>query len=128
MNQFQTLINDCLIQTKHVHSVAILVAKTGGVIASSPRFQILSREAEMFRDAFKHLTPTRERGFYFREEEFRCVRADRNSIYCKCGGHGLILLRTALFVIVATYSEGMSPGVCVEAVESLAKYLREKGK
>uniref|UniRef100_A0A4W4E9L0 Profilin n=1 Tax=Electrophorus electricus TaxID=8005 RepID=A0A4W4E9L0_ELEEL len=115
MNQFQILIHDCLIHTKHVESAAILVAKSGHVSA-------------MFIDAFKYLTIIREQGIFFDEKAFTCVRADRNSIYCKCGDNGLILVKTALFVIVATYNENMYPSVCVEASEKLAEYLREKGK
>ncbi|XP_035388635.1 profilin-4 isoform X2 [Electrophorus electricus] len=90
--------------------------------------QITHQEAQMFIDAFKYLTIIREQGIFFDEKAFTCVRADRNSIYCKCGDNGLILVKTALFVIVATYNENMYPSVCVEASEKLAEYLREKGK
>ncbi len=34
---------------------------------------------------------------------------------------GLVLVRTASLVIVATYNEHMYPSVCVEAVEKLGK-------
>ncbi|XP_024292261.1 profilin-4 [Oncorhynchus tshawytscha] len=128
MNQFQNLINDCLIDTKHVESAVILVAKTAAVTAASARFQVLPTQAQIFIDSFKHMTSTRERGFYFQDKAYTCVRADRNSIYCKCGTHGLILVKTALYVIVATYNDSMYPSVCVEAVEKLAVYLKEKGK
>ncbi|XP_076834694.1 profilin-4 [Brachyhypopomus gauderio] len=128
MNQFQMLINDCLIDTKHVENAAILVARSGRVTAVSSRFQLTPRDAQMFTDSFKRATLTREQGFSFEEKDFTCVRADRNSIYCKCGDNGLILVKTALLVIVATYNESMYPSVCVEAVEKLAEYLREKGK
>ncbi|XP_062302693.1 profilin-4 [Osmerus eperlanus] len=127
LNQFQIMINDCLIDTKHVENAAILVAKNGNVTAASARFQIVP-QAQMFTDAFKDLTATRERGFYFQEKSYTCVRADRSSIYCKCGVHGLILVRTTLYVIIATYNGSMYPSVCVEAVEKLAEYLKEKGK
>ncbi|XP_062863878.1 profilin-4 isoform X2 [Trichomycterus rosablanca] len=90
--------------------------------------EIHSKEVQMLTDAFKHLDATRGQGLCFKERKFRCVRADRNSIYCKSGGQGLILVKTALYVMVATYTESMYPSVCVEAVEKLAEYLREKGK
>uniref|UniRef100_A0A674A4N3 Profilin n=1 Tax=Salmo trutta TaxID=8032 RepID=A0A674A4N3_SALTR len=124
MNQFQNLINDCLIDTKHVESAVILVAKTAAVTAAS----VLPPQAQIFIDSFKHMTLTREQGFYFQDKAYTCVRADRNSIYCKCGTHGLILVKTAHYVIVATYNESMYPSVCVEAVEKLAVYLKDKGK
>ncbi|XP_038823670.1 profilin-4 [Salvelinus namaycush] len=121
MNQFQNLINDCLIDTKHVESAVILVAKTAAVTAASARFQVLPTQAQIFIDSFKHMTLTRERGFYFQDKAYTCVRADRNSIYCKCGTHGLILVKTALYIIVATYNDSMYPSVCVEAVEKLGR-------
>ncbi|XP_036448790.1 profilin-4 [Colossoma macropomum] len=136
MNPFQNLIIDSLISTRHVESAAVLAAKSGGIMAASPGLQVLPREARAFTGAFRRLAAVRERGlergpwgvFCFQEEEFGCVRADRNSIYCKRGGRGLVLVRTGLFVLVATYNEDMFPSVCVEAVEKLAEYLREKGK
>ncbi|XP_034153258.1 profilin-4 isoform X2 [Esox lucius] len=128
MNQFHNLINDCLIDTKHVESAAILVAKTATVTAASARFQVLPSQAQMFVDAFKNTTLTRERGFHFQDKAYACVRADRNSIYCKYATRGLIMVKTALYIIVATYNDSMYPSVCVEAVEKLAVYLKEKGK
>uniref|UniRef100_A0A4W5QWJ8 Profilin n=1 Tax=Hucho hucho TaxID=62062 RepID=A0A4W5QWJ8_9TELE len=125
MNQFQNLINDCLIDTKHVESAAILI---NYVTLHTVTLQVLPPQAQIFLDSFKHMTSTRERGFYFQDKAYTCVRADRNSIYCKCGTHGLILVKTALYIIVATYNDSMYPSVCVEAVEKLAVYLKDKGK
>ncbi|XP_030638689.1 profilin-4 [Chanos chanos] len=124
MNQLQILINDCLIDTKHVENAAIIVAKTGSVTAASTRFLISHQQAQVFVDAFKHLNETRDLGFYFQEKAFTCVRADINSIYSKCEGHGLILVKTTHYVVVATYNDSMYPSVCVEAVETLGKIHR----
>ena len=41
---------------------------------------------------------------------------------------GLIVARTNTLIIVAIYTEKMFPSVCVEAVEKLADYFREKGR
>ncbi|XP_062378266.1 profilin-4 [Sardina pilchardus] len=128
MNQFQHLINDCLIDTRHVEQAAVVVTKTATITAATTRFNISQQQAQMFVDAFKYLMSTRGHGFFFQERLYTCVRADKNSIYSKCGGHGLLLVKTALYIIVATYNENMYPSVCVEAVEKLAEYLREKGK
>uniref|UniRef100_A0A8C1G4V4 Profilin n=1 Tax=Cyprinus carpio TaxID=7962 RepID=A0A8C1G4V4_CYPCA len=121
MNPFPKLLEGCLIDTKHVESAAIFVAKTGEVTAVCPE------QTQTFLDAFKQVNVTRQRGLAFRSKHYTCVRADKHSIYTKCEGHGLILVRTALYVIVATYSQSMYPSICVEAVEKLAEYLREKG-
>ncbi|XP_018975937.1 profilin-4 [Cyprinus carpio] len=126
MNPFPKLLLGCLIDTKHVESAAIFVAKTGDVTAAS-NFTVCPEQTQTFLDAFKQVNVTRQRGLAFRSKHYSCVRADKHSIYTKCEGHGLILVRTALYVIVATYSQSMYPSICVEAVEKLAEYLREKG-
>ncbi|KAL1257961.1 hypothetical protein QQF64_011205 [Cirrhinus molitorella] len=89
---------------------------------------VCPEQTQMFLDAFKQVNLTRRRGLKFRNKQYICLRADRHSIYTKCAGHGLLLVRTALYVIVATYSQSMYPSICVEAVEKLAEYLRKKGK
>ncbi|XP_043118629.1 profilin-4 [Puntigrus tetrazona] len=126
MNPFPKLLEGCLIDTKHVESAAVFVAKTGDVTAAS-NFTVCPEETQVFLDAFKHVHVTRQRGLDFRNKHYTCARADKHSIYAKREGRGLILVRTALYVIVATYSQSMHPSICVEAVEKLADYLREKG-
>ncbi|XP_056122305.1 profilin-4 [Rhinichthys klamathensis goyatoka] len=127
MNPFPKLLEEGLINTKHVEGAVILVAKTGDLTAAS-NFTVCPEQTQMLIDSFKHLDVTRQRGLHFRNKLYTCVRADKHSIYTKCEGHGLILVRTALYVIVATYSQSMYPSICVEAVEKLAGYLSEKGK
>ncbi|XP_059376489.1 profilin-4 [Carassius carassius] len=126
MNPFPKLLEGSLIDTKHVESAAIFVARTGDVRAAS-NITFGPEQTQTFLDAFKQVNVTRQRGLDFRSKHYTCVRADKHSIYTKCEGHGLILVRTALYVIVATYSQNMYPSICVEAVEKLAEYLREKG-
>ncbi|XP_063080151.1 profilin-4-like [Engraulis encrasicolus] len=128
MNHFQNLIHDCLIETRHVEHAALLVTKSASISAVTSRFNLSPQNAQMFADAFKHLISAREHGFYFLERWYSCVRADKNSIYSKCEGHGLLLVKTALYIIVVTYNDAMHPSICVEAVEKLAEYLRVKGK
>lgn len=38
----------------------------------------------MMLDAFKNPPQTREEGIYFDDQQYKCVRADKNSIYGKC--------------------------------------------
>ncbi|XP_071781915.1 profilin-4 [Centroberyx gerrardi] len=128
MNQYQILINDCLIGTKHVETAALLLAKDASITAASPRCQISPQQAQLFTDSFKYTSTTREKGLHYQDRQYTCVRADHSSIYCKSDGHGLIIVKTLLYVLVATYNDNMYPSVCVEAVEKLAEYLREKGK
>ncbi|XP_019376388.1 PREDICTED: profilin-4 isoform X2 [Gavialis gangeticus] len=113
MNQMQALLNDCLLRTKHVEHAAIISLKKGTVYAST--------------FGFNNLLQVRREGLYFKEKQYRCVRADEYSIYTKKQDGGLVAVKTKLYIVVGTYSEGMYPSVCVEAVEKLADYLREKG-
>ena len=38
---------------------------------------------QMLLDAFKNPPQTREEGLYFDDKQYKCVRADKNSIYAK---------------------------------------------
>uniref|UniRef100_A0A3B3TC87 Profilin n=1 Tax=Paramormyrops kingsleyae TaxID=1676925 RepID=A0A3B3TC87_9TELE len=129
MNRLQILIDDCLIGTKHVGSAAILTIKNASVAAATARFNVsmCSKHCALCTLYYIFLF-TRERGLSFQDKSYTCVRADRNSVYSKSNAQGLILVKTSLYIIVATYNENMYPSVCVEAVEKLADYLREKEK
>uniref|UniRef100_A0A8D0HV76 Profilin n=1 Tax=Sphenodon punctatus TaxID=8508 RepID=A0A8D0HV76_SPHPU len=75
---------------------------------------------------YKNLLQVRREGLYFKNKHFAWVRADDNSIYVKWQDQGLVAAKTDTYILLATYSQGMYPSVCVEAVEKLADYLREK--
>ncbi|EGV91876.1 Profilin-4 [Cricetulus griseus] len=64
---------------------------------------------------------TRREGLYFREKDYKCVRADDYSLYAKNENTGVIVVKTHLYLLVATYTAGMYPSVCVEATEKLGK-------
>lgn len=128
MNQLQNLLHDALISTDHVQHCAIIRRKDYSVRASSVGFNLYPDQVQMLLDAFKNPPQTREEGIYFDDRQYKCVRADKNSIYGKCDNRGLILVKTLSMLLVATYSESMFPSVCVEAVEKLADYFKEKGK
>ncbi|TRY59675.1 hypothetical protein DNTS_027411 [Danionella cerebrum] len=120
MNPFPRLLEDCLINTNNVESAAIIVSKTKNITGAC-NYTDSPEQTQKFLDAFKHLEATRRRGLVFRDQLYVCVRADQHSIYTKREGHGLILVKTSLYLIVATYSEDMYPSICVEAVEKLGK-------
>ncbi|XP_039388472.1 profilin-4 [Mauremys reevesii] len=127
MNQIQSLLNDCLIKTKHVEHAAIIKLKDETVWASTPGFNLQPQHALLLSSAFfKNLLHVRREGLYFKEQHYKCVRADECSIYLKNEDIGLIAVKTDSYILVATYSEGMYPSVCVEAVEKLANYFRDK--
>ncbi|XP_076466379.1 profilin-4-like isoform X2 [Babylonia areolata] len=128
MAQLQNLLHDALIATEHVQQCAIVHRKDCLVRAASVGFNLYQDQVQLLLDAFKNPPQTREEGIYFDDRQFKCVRADKNSIYAKCGRQGLILVKTLSLLLVATYTENMFPSVCVEAVEKLADYFKEKGK
>ncbi|XP_076445748.1 profilin-4-like isoform X1 [Babylonia areolata] len=128
MSQLQNLLHDALIASENVQQCAIIRRKDCLVRAASVGFNLYQDQVQMLLDAFKNPPQTREEGIYFDDRQFKCVRADKNSIYSKCGKRGLVLVKTITLLLVATYTESMFPSVCVEAVEKLADYFKEKGK
>ncbi|XP_006515204.1 profilin-4 isoform X2 [Mus musculus] len=70
---------------------------------------------------------TRREGLYFKEKDYKCVRADDYSLYAKNENTGVVVVKTNMYLVVATYTAGMYPSVCVEATEKLGEYLRKKG-
>ncbi|XP_067400787.1 profilin-4 [Emydura macquarii macquarii] len=127
MNQISSLLNDCLIKTKHVEHAAIIKLKDGTVWASTTGFNLQPQSALLLSYAFcKNLLQVRREGLYFTEKHYKCVRADEGSIYLKNEDEGLIAVKTNSYILVGTYSEDMYPSVCVEAVEKLADYFRDK--
>uniref|UniRef100_A0A8C8RVY1 Profilin n=1 Tax=Pelusios castaneus TaxID=367368 RepID=A0A8C8RVY1_9SAUR len=124
MNQVQLLLNDCLIKTKHVEHAAIIKLRDGTVSLAGVDSDISTDNALLFSYAFlKNLLQVRREGLYFKEKHYKCVRADESSIYLKNEDGGLIAVKTNSYILVATYSEGMYPSVCVEAVEKLGNYI-----
>uniref|UniRef100_A0A9L0JAH7 Profilin-4 n=1 Tax=Equus asinus TaxID=9793 RepID=A0A9L0JAH7_EQUAS len=75
----------------------------------------------------KNPLQARREGLYFREKDYKCVRADDHSLYAKNENTGVVVVKTHVYLLVATYIEGMYPSVCVEATEKLGEYLRKKG-
>ncbi|NXW45429.1 PROF4 protein, partial [Nyctiprogne leucopyga] len=67
----------------------------------------------------KNLLQVRRGGLHFKEQYYKCVRADEHSLYLQNVYGGLIVAKTKTFILVATYRVGMYPSVCVEAVEKL---------
>ncbi|XP_070567530.1 profilin-4-like isoform X2 [Ptychodera flava] len=128
MNQLQNLLHDALISTDHVLNCAIIRRKDSSLRASSVGFHLYGDQIQKFIDAFKDPPRTREEGLLFENNNYKCVRADKNSIYAKCEKIGLVMVKTHTLLILGTYNENMFPSVCVEAVEKLADYFKEKGK
>lgn len=46
-------------------------------------WQLYPDQIQVLLDAFKNPPQTREEGLYFEDKQYKCVRADKNSIYAK---------------------------------------------
>ncbi|WAR08309.1 PROF4-like protein [Mya arenaria] len=111
MNQLQNLLHDALISTEHVQQCAIVHRKDCSVRASSVGFNLYHDQVQILLDSFKNPPQTREEGIYFDDRQFKCVRADKTSIYGKCENRGLILVKTLTLLVIATYSDSMYPSL-----------------
>ncbi|XP_009857976.2 profilin-4-like isoform X2 [Ciona intestinalis] len=130
MNQLNNLLHDSLISTEHVEKCAILDRKEKEQRAGSPGFVLQKDQILSLQEAFKKCSMIRKEGICFEDKNYKCTRADKNSIYAKQlqSNDGMIITQTSTLLIVATYTEKMFPSVCVEAMEKLTDYFREKGR
>nr|XP_056721417.1 profilin-4 [Euleptes europaea] len=127
MNQAQCMLINGLTRTNHVANAALIKISDGKVLASTPSFKIHSQTKFLIDAFYKNLHQVRKNGLYFKAQHYTCVRADDIAIYGKGKDNGLVAVKTKSFILVATYTQGMYPSVCVEAVEKLADYFRAKG-
>lgn len=128
MNTLQSLLHDSLVGSGHVECCALVRRKDGAVKASSIGYEPSAEQVLALNEAFKNPSPCREHGIHFNGATYQCVRADKNSIYAKKEGSGFVAVRTGSMIVFGSYSSAMHPSVCVEAVEKLGEYFREKGK
>ncbi|XP_049758718.1 profilin-4 isoform X1 [Elephas maximus indicus] len=122
MSHLQTLLLDTLLGTKHVDSAALIKLQERSLCVASPGFNVMPSDVRTLVNGFaKNPLQTRREGLYFREKDYKCVRADDYSLYAKNENTGVVVVKTHLYLLVATYTEGMYPSVCVEATEKLGK-------
>jgi len=124
----QRLLHDALISTKNVAAAGLVQRKDGKVRGLTAGFGIQDFEIKAISTAFKDVAAARTTPLVINGKDHECIRADGQSIYAKDGKGGIVVARTAGNFLIATYEEGMHPSICVEAVEKLAGYFREKGQ
>lgn len=83
MNQLQNLLHDALIATSHVEKAALLNKEEYSIKAASVGFVLQDADVEIFIDAFQNPAMARERGIYYDDINYNCLRADDDSIYAK---------------------------------------------
>ncbi|XP_012869074.1 PREDICTED: profilin-4 [Dipodomys ordii] len=128
MSHLQNLLLDTLLGTKHVDSAALVKLQERSLCVASPGFTLMPADIQTLVNGFaKNPLQIRREGLYFKETDYKCVRSDDTSLYAKTENKGVIVVKTHLYLLVATYTSGMYPSVCVEATEKLGEYLRKKG-
>ncbi|XP_063771351.1 profilin-4 [Pseudophryne corroboree] len=126
MTQIQNLLYDSLIGTQHVDCAALIKIKEGIALTSPPRFHLQPQQIQAILGAFSNLSALRREGLHFLDKNYKCIRADKGSVYAKCDNEGIVMVKAKSNILLATYREGMRPSVCVEATETLGRYLREE--
>ncbi|XP_023406237.1 profilin-4 isoform X3 [Loxodonta africana] len=84
MSHLQTLLLDTLLGTKHVDSAALIKLQERSLCVASPGFNVMPSDVRTLVNGFaKNPLQTRREGLYFREKDYKCVRADDYSLYAK---------------------------------------------
>jgi len=132
LKQLNNLLYDALIATGHVKNCVLINRQNLEIEAKSEGYQPSLKQISELVNGFKNSSRLRKEGLYFNNLSHKCIRADKYSIYAKSlkekTPSGFVAVRTAAYVLVATFIESMFTSVCIEATEKLAEYLREKGR
>ncbi|KAL5457200.1 hypothetical protein EMCRGX_G034445 [Ephydatia muelleri] len=128
MNVLSGLLQDSLISTGHVECCTIIKRSDGTIVANSTGYEPTGEQVTALQRAFEDSTTARTQGIRFNGSLYKCVRADKTSVYAKKEGSGFVAVQTSSYIVYGSYSSSMFPSVCVEAVEKLGEYFREKGK
>ncbi|XP_008591921.1 PREDICTED: profilin-4 isoform X1 [Galeopterus variegatus] len=126
MSHLHNLLLDTLLGTKHVDGAALIKLQERSLCVTSPGFSVMPSDVRTLVNGFaKNPLQARREGLYFKEKVYKCVRADEHSLYAKNENTGVVVVKTRLYLLVATYTEGMYPSICVEAAEKLGNELHE---
>lgn len=121
------VLHETLVVTGHVECCAIFKRKDFSVKATSVGYQPSFEQVKALIEAFDNTYTSRDNNIHFNGATYRCIKADKNSIYATKGDSGFICVKTDSFLVFGSYSSQMYPSVCSEAVEKLGDYLSEKG-
>lgn len=125
-----TLLQEALIDTKHVGHAAIIRRKDGVIKAQSAHFNISYPEMQQIERAFDFPREARSNQFTVKVMSiyYRPIRVDDRAIYGKKDASGVIISRTKNFYLIGTFDSDMVASIAAEAVEKLAEYFRKKDK
>lgn len=125
-----TLLQEALIDTKHVGHAAIIRRKDGVLKAQSAHFVISFTELQQIEKAFENPREARSNAFNIKimNINYRPIRVDERALYGKKEAAGIIVTRTKNFYILGTFDPDMIPSIAAESVEKLADYFRKKDK
>nr|WAQ15594.1 profilin 3 [Halisarca dujardinii] len=128
MNELQGLVHDCLVKSGHIECAAIIKRGDGSARATSVGYEVTSEQSSAITAAFASPTDAMKKGIKFNGASYKCIRADKDSIYAKKENSGFVASLTKLYIVYGSYSSSMCPSICVEIVEKVGDYFRAKGK
>eukprot|EP00040_Diaphanoeca_grandis_P007158 m.39926 g.39926 ORF g.39926 m.39926 type:complete len:132 (-) comp18338_c0_seq1:179-574(-) len=124
--ELSKLLQDGLIATGHVASAAVVRQTDKQLRSATSQFHMGKEGYKTISKAFSHPAATRTNGITIGKHNFVCIRADSESLYLKREGEAVIVCKTVANLLIVMCSGEMQRAICIEAVENLAKYLREK--
>ncbi|ORX49239.1 Profilin/allergen [Piromyces finnis] len=125
-NLLNNIINESLIATNQISNACIVSTTELKMKAKTPNIYIKPDEIIKIKNAFDDPKTVREEGSVIElmDIQYSAVRADSRSLYAKSESKGgLLAVKTKLYYIIAIYDKQQQPGIAVEAIERLGKYI-----
>eukprot|EP00033_Pygsuia_biforma_P003069 GCRY01003372.1.p1 GENE.GCRY01003372.1~~GCRY01003372.1.p1 ORF type:complete len:126 (+),score=11.97 GCRY01003372.1:283-660(+) len=121
------IILDTVLNDKTVSSAGIVQLDNASVVASTPSFHLAKKDCFLVEQLFLH---AEDDVTYLNigDTNYNISRLDPFSLYAKNEGKGVVISKTAKYVVFGFYDDSSSPIVAVEAIEILGEYLRKKGQ
>lgn len=127
--EMSRLLQDALIASGHVSSAGLIRRSDSQIRASSDKFQMSKSDSKMLSAVFRSPAAASRDGLTVAHKAYEVVRADNQAIYLRDAGDGdgMIVAKTTTHLLIGLYKSTMQPAICIEAVETFAQYIRDKG-
>lgn len=124
-SQWQTFVDQQLIGSGM--SGAVIISAADGGVWASKNLNLKAGEGQKIVMLFRNPNDAVTQGIIVNGQKSYALKADTSSMYGKLGIGGVILVKTKMTIIIATYNEKLQPGPAALAVEKLGDYLRSQG-
>ncbi|GAA93843.1 hypothetical protein E5Q_00489 [Mixia osmundae IAM 14324] len=123
---WQAYVDNNLVGTGKISKAAILGLQ-GGVWAASSGYTISPEEQKALTAGYVNSDGVQANGVRLGGQKFFCLQANKESIYGKKGGDGVVTAKCIQCILVGEYAAPTQPGEATKVVEGLADYLRGVG-